>query len=231
MMTLDKQIILITGATGALGSTAARVFADADATLILTGRSADKLAQIEGEHTRLACDLTDEDQCNQLIHTIVEHYGRIDGLLNIAGGFAMGPKVHELSHAQFEEMFCINFSSSFNTCRSVLAQMNQQGHGNIVNVAARAALQGKAKMAPYCIAKSAVVTLTESMAAEHQHDDININCILPGTIDTPTNRADMPDADFSTWIPCEDLANTMLFLCSPLARAINGAVIPVYGKS
>ena len=109
--------------------------------------------------------------------------------------------------------------------------MNQQGHGNIVNVAARAALQGKAKMAPYCIAKSAVVTLTESMAAEHQHDDININCILPGTIDTPTNRADMPDADFSTWIPCEDLANTMLFLCSPLARAINGAVIPVYGKS
>lgn len=230
-MTLDNKIILITGASGALGTITAQVFTDAQATLVVTGRKQENLPQLDGDHHTHACDLTDEQQCAQLIEDVVTRYGRIDGLLNIAGGFAMGPKVHELKSQQFEHMFSMNFTSTFNTCRSVLAQMNQQGHGNIVNVAARAALQGKAKMAPYCIAKSAVVTLTESMAAEHQHDDININCILPGTIDTPTNRADMPDADHSTWVPCADLANTMLFLCSPQARAINGAVIPVYGKS
>ena len=109
--------------------------------------------------------------------------------------------------------------------------MMQQGSGKIVNISARAATEGKGKMAPYCISKSAVITLTESLAAEHKHDNININAILPGTIDTETNRKDMPNADHSTWVPPTDLANTMLFLSSGLASSINGAIVPVYGRS
>ena len=86
-------------------------------------------------------------------------------------------------------------------------------------------------MAPYCISKSAVITLSESLTAEHKDNDININCILPGTIDTPTNRNDMPNADFSTWVPTEDIANVMLYLSSELANSVNGAILPVVGKS
>ena len=237
MITLNDKIILITGVTGALGRSTAECFQQAGATLAITGRTADKLAQLETElklgsdHHAQACDLTDLQQCTQMIDTLIERYGRIDALLNVAGGFAMGKTVDTLTDEDFNAMFDMNFTSSFNTCRSVMPHMIQPGHGNIVNVSARAAIAGKGKMAPYCISKSAVVTLTESLAAEHQADDININCILPGTIDTAINRADMPNADHSTWVPCEDLAHSMLFLTSPLARSINGAVIPVYGKS
>ena len=237
MITLNDKIILITGVTGALGRSTAKCFQQAGATLAITGRSADKLAQLETElklgsdHHAQACDLTDLQQCTQMIDTLIERYGRIDALLNVAGGFAMGKTVDTLTDEDFNAMFEMNFTSSFNTCRAVMPHMIQQGHGNIVNVSARAAIAGKGKMAPYCISKSAVVTLTESLAAEHHSDDININCILPGTIDTAINRADMPNADHSTWVPCEDLAHSMLFLTSPLARSINGAVIPVYGKS
>ena len=237
MITLNNKIILITGVTGALGQSTAQCFQQAGATLAITGRNSDTLAQIQtqlglgSEHHAQACDLTDKQQCTQMINAIIERYGHIDACLNVAGGFAMGTPVHELEDEDFNHMFTMNFTSTFNTCRAVLPHMIARGQGNIVNVSARAALAGKGNMAPYCIAKSAVVTLTESLAAEHHADNININCILPGTIDTPTNRQDMPNADHSTWVPCEDLANTMLFLTSSLAQSINGAVIPVYGKS
>ena len=143
----------------------------------------------------------------------------------------MGPQVHELSHEDFNIMFEMNFTSTLNTCKAVIPHMLAQGEGRIINVSARAATEGKGKMAPYCISKSAVVTLTESLAAEHKQDNININCILPGTIDTETNRNDMPSADHSTWVPPEDIANSMLYLSSELSNSINGAIIPVYGKS
>ena len=237
MITLNDKIILITGVTGALGHSTAECFQQAGATLAITGRNANKLAQVNtqlrlgSDHHTQACDLTDLQQCTHMVDAIIERYGRIDALLNVAGGFAMGKTVETLSNEDFNAMFDMNFTSTFNACRAVMPHMITQGHGNIVNVSARAALAGKGKMAPYCISKSAVVTLTESLAAEHHADDININCILPGTIDTAINRADMPNADHSTWVPCEDLANTMLFLTSPLACSINGAVIPVVGKS
>ncbi|MGV6827729.1 MAG: SDR family oxidoreductase, partial [bacterium] len=101
----------------------------------------------------------------------------------------------------------------------------------IISVSARAAAAGKAKMAPYCASKAAVITLTESLAAEHKFNNINVNCILPGTIDTPQNRKDMPDADFSTWVAPSQLADVILFLASDNASAVTGAAIPVYGKS
>jgi NAD(P)-dependent dehydrogenase (short-subunit alcohol dehydrogenase family) len=86
-------------------------------------------------------------------------------------------------------------------------------------------------MAPYCASKAAVITLTESLAAEHKQNNINVNCILPGTIDTPQNRQAMPDADHATWVPPEALADVILFLASPAARCVTGAAVPVYGRS
>ena len=115
--------------------------------------------------------------------------------------------------------------------RAVIPHMLAQGYGKIVNVAARAALEGKAKMAPYVVSKSAVIRLTESMAAELRDAGINVNCILPGTIDTPQNRRDMPNADHSRWVPPGALADVILFLACDAARAIHGAAVPVYGRS
>jgi NAD(P)-dependent dehydrogenase (short-subunit alcohol dehydrogenase family) len=116
-------------------------------------------------------------------------------------------------------------------CHEVIPHMLKTNRGRIINVSARAAREGKAKMGPYCASKAAVITLTESLAAEHKLSDININCILPGTIDTPQNRADMPDANFDHWVPPAALADVVAFLASEQARCITGAAIPVFGKS
>ena len=115
--------------------------------------------------------------------------------------------------------------------RAIIPYMLQQNNGKIVSIAARAALSGKANMAPYVISKSAVVRLTESMAAEMHDHNINVNCILPGTIDTPRNREENPDADFNKWVSPQAIADVILFLSSSAARAINGASIPIYGRS
>jgi NAD(P)-dependent dehydrogenase (short-subunit alcohol dehydrogenase family) len=236
MITLNNKVVLITGTTGALGNATANVFAQANAKLALTGRSQKKLESLHPAFSSNECiiksaDLSSEQETQDLIDKIIEHYGRIDVLLNVAGGFDMGKRVHELTPDDFNNMFNMNFISTLNACKKVIPHMLKQGAGRIVNVSARAATEGKGKMAPYCISKSAVVTLTESLAAEHKSNDININCVLPGTIDTPTNRNDMPNADFSTWVPTEDIANAMLYLSSELSASINGAIVPVYGKS
>lgn len=236
MINLQNKVVLITGATGALGNTTANIFAQANAKLALTGRTQKKLEVLQPAFANTECmlqaaDLCDELQTQALINNVVSRFGQIDILLNVAGGFDMGKQVHELSADDFNKMFNMNFISTLNMCKQVIPQMLKQNTGRIVNISARAATEGKGKMAPYCISKSSVITLTESLSEEHKQSDININAILPGTIDTPTNRNDMPNADFNTWVPCEDLANTMLYLSSDLANSVNGAIIPVYGKS
>ena len=143
----------------------------------------------------------------------------------------MGPPLHETSDADWDFMLDLNLRTVFNTCRAVIPRMLAGAHGRIVNIAARAADAPKARMAPYNISKAGVITLTESLAAEHRDDGITVNCILPGTIDTPANRADMPDADHARWVAPADLASVIAFLLSDAARAINGAAIPVYGRS
>ncbi len=236
MLELNNKVVLITGATGALGSTTAQIFSAVNANLVLTGRDPQKLNKVfqqptNENHIAKVCDLTNEQEVKQLIQHAIDQKGRIDVLLNIAGGFSMGPLVHELTSNEFNTMFEMNFVSTLNICKAVIPHMITQRSGKIVNISARAACEGKSKMAPYCISKRAVVTLTESLASEHKHNNLNINCILPGTIDTETNRKDMPNADYSTWVLPADIANVMLFLSSELARSVTGAVIPVYGRS
>lgn len=236
MLKLNEKVVLITGATGALGSATTELFATADTKLVLSGRNAEKLTQLSQSLSNRNViahpgDLCDPQQVQQLVQQALDNFGRIDVLLNIAGGFSMGPQVHELSEDNFTHMFEMNFMSTLHTCKAVIPVMLTQGSGKIVNVSARAATEGKARMAPYCISKRAVVTLTECLAAEHKQNSLNINCILPGTIDTDTNRNDMPNADHASWVPPQEIANMMLFLSSDHAAAVNGAIIPVYGQS
>jgi NAD(P)-dependent dehydrogenase (short-subunit alcohol dehydrogenase family) len=176
-------------------------------------------------------DLTRADSVSEMATRVLAHFKRVDILANIAGGFTMGPPLHETSDKDWNFMFDLNTRSVFNCCRALIPHMMEKGSGRIVNVSARAAAEGKARMAPYCASKAAVVTLTESLAAEHKFNDINVNCVLPGTIDTPQNRDAMPDSDWSNWVPPEALADVILFLASDAARCVTGAAVPVYGRS
>ncbi len=234
MFDFNEKVVLITGAAGNLGQAVADAFEEAGARLALADRAGDRLREIYGERGNrllVPVDLIDELSVSDMVAHTMKAYDRIDVLANIAGGFRMGPKLHETPLADWEFMLSLNARSVFLACRAVIPHMLAQGSGRIVSVSARAADQPKGRMAPYCASKAAVITLTESLAAEHRYDNINVNCILPGTIDTPQNRTDMPDADYGKWVLPAALADVILFLASDAARAVTGAAVPVYGQS
>ena len=237
MFEFSGKTTLITGAAGNLGRTTARLFKDAGAALVLSDLKEDPLHecyaqwQDSSEILLVPADLNDEHSVQTLADQAISRFGRVDILANIAGGFKMGPPLHKTPLDDWNFMIGMNARSMFLTSRAVIPAMLRQGGGKIVSVSARAAKEGKPNMGPYCVSKAAVITLTESLAAEHKFDNINVNCILPGTIDTPQNREAMPSADFSNWVPTTDLANVILFLASDEARSITGAAIPVFGRS
>lgn len=237
MTDLLGKVALITGAGGNLGRTVAEQFHMAGAKLVLVDLNKEQLQRLYTEwrdpsQTLLvSADLSDEQSVQSMVEQAISGLGQIDILANIAGGFTMGPAIHETPVKDWDFMLDINARTTFLTSRAVIPVMLKQGGGRIISVSARAAKEGKAKMGPYCVSKAAVIKITESLAAEHKFNNINVNCILPGTIDTPQNRTDMPDADHSKWVPTKDLADVILFLASDQARSVNGAAIPVYGKS
>ncbi len=231
------KVVLVTGAAGNLGAAVAQAFSAHGALLALVDldesgltRTQQTLSQ-DAVSATFATNLIEADSVSTTIDAIIERFGRIDVVANIAGGFTMGPLLHETSDRDWDFMFDLNARSVFNTCRASIPHLLKVGSGRIINIAARAALQGKAKMGPYCASKAAVITLTETIADEHRLDNINANCILPGTIDTPQNRADMPDADHSRWVSPAAIADVVLFLAADASRAISGAAIPVFGQS
>lgn len=237
MFDFSGKVVLVTGAAGNLGLAVAQGFHDAGAKLVVVDLSVERLRQAyaawesAGRALLLAVDLTREKSVEEMARQAESTYGRVDVLANVAGGFLMGPRLHETPVNDWEFMIRLNAESVFLSSRAILPMMLASGSGKIVSVAARAGREGKAKMGPYCASKAAVITLTESMAAEYKTDHINVNCILPGTIDTPQNREAMPDADYSKWVKPRDLANVVLFLASDAAVALHGASIPVYGQS
>ena len=228
-MRFGGKTCLITGAAGNLGRAVAAAFAAEGASLILMDHAQEHLRSAygaEGAGKRFAlADLRDAQSVARALPTGT----RIDILCNIAGGFRMGQPVHETSDDTWDLMLDLNARSVLNCARAVVPGMLAAGGGKIINVGAMAASSGKANMAAYIASKSAVMRLTESMAAELRDKGINVNGILPSTIDTPQNRKDMPKADPKRWVAPEALADVVLFLASDAARAIHGALIPVAG--
>jgi NAD(P)-dependent dehydrogenase (short-subunit alcohol dehydrogenase family) len=238
MCDFKNQVAIITGATGNLGSALARVFREAGARLVLVDRHDDLLEKAfpdlidVPDSLLVSCaDLTNIDDVNQVVAQAINHFGRIDALIHTVGGFRAGTPVHETPLATLDFMLTLNAKTVFITNQAVIPHMIRQGSGKIINLAARPGLQGRANMAAYSASKAAVIRLTESGASELKKYGINVNCILPGTIDTPQNREAMPDADFSHWVQPESLASVILFLASHAARDIHGAAVPVYGQS
>lgn len=238
MFDFTNQVVLITGATGALGHVVARQFQAAGARLALTSGSAETLQQLfadlvlDPQHlVSGAVDVTNPASVEALVQQVIDQFGRVDVLVNTVGGYRAGTPVHQTPVEAWDFMMNLNARSVFVMCRAVVPVMLEQGGGKIVNVAGRAGLSGFAEAAGYCASKSAVIRLTETLSAELRELGVNVNCVLPSTIDTPANRSARPQADFSKWVAPEAIGEVIMFLCSPAARAIHGAAIPVYGLS
>lgn len=232
----NAKLVIVTGAAGNLGQAVARAFAARGYCLALVDLDPEALESVRKSLTAgcaaaFSTDLMDPQAVETMATQIMERFGRVDVLANIAGGFVMGPPLHETADKDWDFMLNLNARTVFNCCRAVVPRMLAGGGGRIVNVSARAATRGVGHMGPYCASKAAVITLTESLADELKDAGINVNCILPGTVDTPQNRAAMPDQDHGRWVPLDALADVVLFLASDAARAITGAAVPVYGRS
>lgn len=234
-MSFKGQTAMITGAAGNLGHAVAAAFAAAGANLALLDLNEDALKKTPtagaGDVLRRRVDLSDAASIAAAVNAALSHFGRIDALCNLAGGFHMGEKVHEIPADKWDFMMELNAGSVLRMSHAVVPHMLKQGGGKVVNIGANSALSGKAEMGAYVAAKSAVIRLTETMAVELRGHNINVNCVLPSIIDTPQNRAAMPKADPAKWVAPAALADVLLFLCSPSARAIHGAAIPVVGLS
>lgn len=223
-MNLEGKTLVVTGAAGALGRAVAAKASDYGARVIAVDRVEDPgLKQIDAYH-RIDL-LNDEDLAGRF-----RQMGDIDGLLNIAGGFGMGPFAPGPAESDsWDAMFAINVTTLRRATAAALPLLLDRGRGAIVNVGALAALAGAADMSAYCAAKAAVLRLTETLSEEYKRRGINVNAVLPSIIDTPANRTSMPGQDYTAWVGPEDLAEVLCFLASDAAGALHGALLPVRG--
>jgi NAD(P)-dependent dehydrogenase (short-subunit alcohol dehydrogenase family) len=234
----EYKTVIITGAAGNLGEAVAQKFLENSANLVLTDHRAERLEQhfpeqLNSDKYILAdnVDVTNPASVNKLVQEVLNKFNKVDILVNTVGGYYGGTTLPNTAIEKLDSMFALNTHSVYITCQAVLPHMIEENHGKIINVAARAGVSGAAKMSAYSVSKSAVIRLTESMSAEVKDRGINVNCILPGTIDTPENREAMPNVNYEKWVKPESLADVIMFLASYEARDIHGAAIPVYGNS
>jgi NAD(P)-dependent dehydrogenase (short-subunit alcohol dehydrogenase family) len=228
-MELREKVVLITGAKGGLGTFVTNVFLEAGARVFGVSRSiADSDFPYEG-FTAMPAELSSSGSARDLVDAVVARSGRIDGLVHLMGGFAGGQPVAETEDATLERMLDLNLRSAFHLVRAVLPQMRGQGSGRILAIGSKAAVEPTAMAGAYAASKAALVSLIRTVARENSDRRIAANVVLPGTMDTPANRAAEPGADFSKWVhPCQ-VAKLLVYLASDSASSTNGAVIPAYG--
>ena len=239
-MPMDERVAIVTGATGALGRVVAKALLDQGIRVVSTFRT--KVAEQELEAflggpahdlTSIEADLANEKSVEALFKKVVDQYGRVDILLNIVGAWTGGEDIQNTKETDWDFMMNVNLKSAFLCSKHALQQMIKQNYGKIVSVSARPAVEKKyrVKNGAYAVSKAGVAVLTETMAEEVRKYNININAIMPSTMDTPDNRASMPHADPSNWVKTEDVANVILCLISENSKVTSGALVPVYGKA
>ena len=234
-MTLTGKVIIITGATGGLGPAVAQTVAEAGASVVPTARRQEALDDLLSEldlpderALALTSDVTEADSLAALRDGVLARFGQIDGLINIAGGYR-GGSVLDMDMQTWHAVLALNATSVLLACRAIVPHMVERRYGKVVNVSARHGLHGHKRNVAYASAKSAVLRITEALSEEVREHGVNVNAVLPSTIDTPANRKDFPKADPGKWVPPEKVAAVMRFLVSDDASAIHGAAISVYG--
>lgn len=229
-MDLAGKNVVITGANGVLGSAVVEKALELDAAhlaLIDIVEGAALAADKEEKISRHVVDLTDK----QATKACFEVLPGVDVVLNLAGGFDMGPTTYEVTEESWDFLFNLNVKTMHNVVRAAVPLMLASGGGSIVNIGAMGAVQGNANMSAYSASKGVVMKLTESLSQEVRHQGINVNAVLPSVIDTERNRQDMPDVDPAVWVKPGQLADVICFLASDSASAVHGALVPVVGLS
>jgi NAD(P)-dependent dehydrogenase (short-subunit alcohol dehydrogenase family) len=227
-MQLAGKVVVVTGAFGQLGRALVDEVRTQDGRVALLGRHAGEAP--EGSRA-WKVDLASLAETTRAFDEIAAHFGRIDGLANVAGGFGWQTLEGSADLAEWTQLHAINLQTCVNACKAVLPHLLRAGAGRIVNVGAMGALKGASGMGAYAASKAGVMRLTESLADELKLKGITVNAVLPSIIDTPANRADMPQARQDRWVPPQEIARVMAFLLSDAASAVTGALVPVTGKT
>jgi NAD(P)-dependent dehydrogenase (short-subunit alcohol dehydrogenase family) len=228
------KVALVAGGTGGLGRAVSLAFLDEGAKVVVPYRSEKEFAELKraatGREAQLIgrmVDVTDEAAVAQL----VEEIGRIDVLVNTVGGYVGGVELWKVAPADFDRMLNLNLRSGYLLTRGVVPGMLKRGHGAVVNVSAKAALDHGAGASAYAASKAASLAVMDSLAADTRGTGVRVNSVLPSIIDTKVNREAMPDAKFDVWPKPEDIAKVILFLASDAAKVVHGAAVTVYGDS
>jgi NAD(P)-dependent dehydrogenase (short-subunit alcohol dehydrogenase family) len=225
---MDGKVIVVTGELGALGRVVVDAAVSRGARVAGIDHATSQAAAMADRIELGGVDLSDSAQAKKAIDAAVAHFGTMDALVNIAGGFIY-ETVADGDIKSWQRMHALNLLTALNASHAALPHLAKSPAARIVNIGAMGALQAGAGMGPYAASKAGVHRLTEALAAEHK-GKITINAVLPSTIDTPANRADMPKADFGKWVRPQELAEVILFLVSDAASAVTGALIPVAGR-
>ncbi len=238
MQDFTGKTVLVTGGSGNLGSAVVRGFAAAGAKVALVDMSLERLEKVisdlGGDHDKyqpFVADLSQPESVQKLVDDAAAAFGQLDVLVHTVGGYAAGQPVHEAGIDVLEKMLALNVRPLYLTGGAVAKHMIDRGIvGKIVFVLARAGLKGAKNMGAYTASKGAAIRLMESMSAELKDAGINVNGVSPSIIDTPANRNDMPNADFSKWVTPAQLADTICYLASDAAAALHGVNLEVFGR-
>jgi NAD(P)-dependent dehydrogenase (short-subunit alcohol dehydrogenase family) len=233
----DDRVVLIAGATGALGRTAAAAFAEHGDRLVLCGRDRDRLDRTgsevglaEGRWVAAIGDLRDADQARAAVATAIDAFGRVDVVLHLVGGFASGIPIVELEDAQTQSMIDQHIWTMLNLVRAAVPGMAERGWGRVIAAATTAAVTAPARSGPYAAAKAAQEVLLRSLAKEVAGSGITVNMVAMRAIDEHHERETAPSPKNASWTTPEEIAAVIMFLCSDAAAAINGARIPLDGR-
>ncbi len=235
-MEFQGKVAIVTGGTGFLGTAVCAVLAESGIEVVAVHHRAvspdwtQGSSELSTHKVRLAkADVAADGEMERVVANVLRELGRVDILVNTVGGFVSG-SVEETSLEAFQGALDLNLTSAFLACKAVLPAMRAQGRGKIVNVASRASLAGKKGRFLYSASKAGVVRLTETLADEQADSNIQVNCVLLSTLDTPANRTMMPKAKFDRWVTPVQAARVIRWLCSEEADPITGASIPIFGR-
>lgn len=230
---MKGKAIVVSGGFGNLGRAVAEAASNRGASvaaLDVAPMPPAGLAERLGPHALLlgGVDLSSPEGARKAMADVKAKFGRLDALINIAGGFRW-ETVEGGDVATWDLLFAMNVKTALNASKAAIPYLLESGAGRIVNIGANAAVKAAAGMGAYTASKAGVHRLTESLAEELKNRGVTVNAVLPSIIDTPANRADMPNAAFDRWVAPADLAAVILFLASDEAKAVTGALIPVTG--
>lgn len=227
---VSGKVVIITGASGGLGAVVTKAFLDNGARVIGVDRNAHSRNADHPSLSHFAVALDSPEAVRMLVEDVMDLHGRIDAVVHLVGGFAGGQRIDETTDETWEKMIAMNLRPSWVLLRAVLPIMRQARRGSIVAIGTAAALQPVATLGAYGASKSALISLIGTIAEENREYNIRANVVSPNTMDTPANRAAMPDADPGKWVQPANVASLLVWLVSDAGAEVNGAVIPLPGR-